>query len=83
MLKNIRLLYLIILFLLITNVVTLTYYNYRINSMRSSSSYKRITDASNESFKNCLKNNGIDFMTNETDLMIREVDINPAVARCS
>lgn len=70
--------------LLLTNVLTIIFYNRTISSLKEQSSFTPISpDANAESLKQCLDRAGIDYKIEDDKIRIREVEQNDAISHCS
>lgn len=81
--RKTKLLYIIIIFLISSNITTVFYFNHRIESLRMNSSFEKVGVSSDTSFKKCLGREGIKYKVKNGSLMIREVDIDQAISGCS
>lgn len=81
--KYISIVALVVTMLVLTDIVTIVYYNYKVQAMRKQSSFINAAGSFVDSKKKCLDRNGIENKISNGVLQIREVDSYDAIASCS
>jgi hypothetical protein len=72
----------------VTNIVTVMYYENRITDLRSQSSFVEFASSTNipggsETLEKCLLNAMVDYKIDRSNVLVREVDVKLASAKCS